>query len=262
MLCRSEEEDEQKRCEQITEALGLYKGDFLSKFSSETWVIPISTYFHSVYVDAVVSLCPILFNQNRNAEAVEICRAAISIDPYHEPLYQKLIQALINMGELKSATAVYNELNEKLFNDFGIKPNEETTSIYRMALNSLNDLTVPIDMVMEQVHEADAPDGALECDYDFFKILCFAESRAMLRNGKASHISLGEGLICKGCAKKYFPEGIAYTVTNDYHGKRITPYVGIKRTGMFAYKQEAQAMADECNRKRRDNFSRVEERKV
>ena len=79
---------------------------------------------------------------------------------------------------------------------------------------------------------------------------------------KASHISFGEGLICKGCARKFFPEGIAYTVTNDYHGKRITPYVGIKRTGMFAYKQEAQAMADECNRKRRDNFSRVEERKV
>ena len=189
-LCKSAEEDEQKRCEEIKEAISLYKGDFLSKFSSETWIIPLSTYFHSLYVETVLSLCPMLFNQDRNNEAAEICRTAINIDPYHEPLYQKLIQALINMGELKAATAAYNELSEKLFNDFGIKPNDETTSMYRTALNSLNDLTMPIDMVMEQVHEADAPDGALECDYEFFKILCFAESRAMLRNGKASHISL------------------------------------------------------------------------
>jgi len=76
---------------------------------------------------------------------------------------------------------------------------------------------------------------------------------------KASHISFGEGLICKGCARKFFPEGVAYKVTNDYHGKRITPYVGIKQTGLFASRKDAQATADACNRRNLSNRSRVEE---
>lgn len=79
---------------------------------------------------------------------------------------------------------------------------------------------------------------------------------------KASRIGFGRGAICKGCARTFFPEGIAYKVTNDYHGKRITPYVGIKQTGLFASRKDAQAAADECNRRDWSNRSRVEEVKV
>ena len=32
--------------------------------------------------------------------------------------------------------------------------------------------------------------GALICDYDYFKVLCFAESRAMERSGTATHVAL------------------------------------------------------------------------
>lgn len=79
---------------------------------------------------------------------------------------------------------------------------------------------------------------------------------------KASHISFGKGYICKRCAKQMFPLGVAFKVTNDYHGKRITPFVGPWRNGFFANKDEAQAVADECNKKRYDNYSRVEEIKI
>jgi len=30
----------------------------------------------------------------------------------------------------------------------------------------------------------------MQCDYDYFKVLCFAESRAMERSGNATHIAL------------------------------------------------------------------------
>ena len=86
--------------------------------------------------------------------------------------------------------------------------------------------------------------NAYECKYDY---------------RKTSHISFGRGLMCKTCARKFFPDGIAYKVTNNYHGKRITPYVGINQTGFFSNKDEAKAMANECNRKCYDNDSRVEE---
>ncbi len=50
---------------------------------------------------------------------------------------------------------------------------------------------------------------------------------------KAAHIGFGKGLICKRCAKQFFPDGLAYRVTVNYHGKRIAPFIGIKQTGLF-----------------------------
>lgn len=86
-----------------------------------------------------------------------------------------------------------------------------------------------------------------ECKYDY---------------KKASHIGFGRGAICKKCARTFFPEGIAYKVTNDYHGKRITPCVGIKQSGLFASRKDAQIAADECNHRSLSNLSQVEEVKV
>ncbi len=47
-----------------------------------------------------------------------------------------------------------------------------------------------MDEVLEQLQEPEAPPGALECDYDYFKMLCFAERRSMERNGNVAHVAL------------------------------------------------------------------------
>ena len=47
-----------------------------------------------------------------------------------------------------------------------------------------------MDEVLEHLQEPDTKTGAMECDYDYFKVLCFAESRAMERSGHATHIAL------------------------------------------------------------------------
>ena len=79
---------------------------------------------------------------------------------------------------------------------------------------------------------------------------------------RAAHVSFGKGYLCKGCAKKHFPEGIAYKVTNKYGKGRITPYIGIRRSGLFATKEEAQAAVAEENKRRYDNYSNFEEVKI
>jgi hypothetical protein len=47
-----------------------------------------------------------------------------------------------------------------------------------------------MDEVLEHLQEPDAPPGALQCDYDYFKILCFAERRAIERSGTVTHVAL------------------------------------------------------------------------
>ena len=47
-----------------------------------------------------------------------------------------------------------------------------------------------MEEVLQHLQEPDGNSGAMQCDYDYFKVLCFAESRAMERSGNATHIAL------------------------------------------------------------------------
>jgi len=189
-LCQTKYETEEEHLQSATKALALYNGDFLSGLSVETWVIPITTYFHKLYIQTVLDTAPMLFANGKNKEAADLCRTALKVEPYYEPLHQSLMQALINMGDHKGAAIVYEELSNQLFSDLGIKPAKETRDLYRKATQILSDRSIPMDDVIEYLKETDAEEGALQCEYDYFKILCHVEARAMKRSGKATHIAL------------------------------------------------------------------------
>lgn len=172
------------------EALALYQGEFLSRQSSELWVIPIATHFHNCFLQMSMDAARLLSEQCRYEEAAEICRKAAAAEPYHEPLHQLLMQILGAKGDQKGAAAVYDALSKRLFDDFGIRPNEETRAVYRTAAHSPGDRTLPMDEVLEHLQEPSTTAGAMICDYDYFKVLCYAESRSMERSGKATHVAL------------------------------------------------------------------------
>lgn len=189
-LCHPDGQEDEARLQSFLDALALYRGDFLEKQSSEPWVIPISTHFHNLYISASMEAAALLSAKDRHQEAAAICRTAISSEPYHEPLHQTLMQELAALGNQKGAADVYEELSKKLFDDFGIRPSEETRNVYRATAHALNDKTLPMDVVLEHLQEPNSSMGAMQCDYDYFKVLCYAESRAMERSGKATHIVL------------------------------------------------------------------------
>lgn len=185
---RSEEPDQ--RLEICRQALALYRGDFLEKQSSEVWVIPISTHFHNLYVETVLEAAALLSDADHHREAADICRTAIASEPYHEVLHQTLMQQLAALGDTTGAAQVFETLSKRLFDDFGIRPSQRTREIYRAAVHSLRENTLPMDAVMEYLTEPEPASGAMQCDYDYFKVLCYAESRAMERNGNVTHIVL------------------------------------------------------------------------
>jgi len=189
-LCRKDGKTDEHSLRDSLNALSLYQGDFLGDLASETWIIPIATYYHNLYIQTVLDMIPLLFARERYQEAADICRSAITVEPYHEPLHQHLMQALLELGDLKGVAAVYEELSQQLFDEFGIRPTEETRLIYRTAVSSISSQSLPIDTVLEYLQEKDEVKGALQCDFDYFKILCYAEARAMIRSGKSTHIAI------------------------------------------------------------------------
>ena len=189
-LCQNNVSDKESRLQNLLDALALYRGEFLPRQSSEMWVVPIGTHFHNLNLQASLEASALLSEAGRHSEAVQICRAATTSEPYHEPLHQLLMQQLSASGNPKGAAAVYEALSKRLFDDFGIRPSEKTREVYRMAAHSPEDRALPMEEVLQHLQEPVGNSGALLCDYDYFKVLCFAESRAMERSGNATHIAL------------------------------------------------------------------------
>lgn len=189
-LCSQKVQDPHERLSQLEEALTLYCGDFLEKQSSDVWVIPISSHYHNMYVEAAMEAASLLLESRGHEKAVKICKTAIRSEPYHEELHQMLIRHLAASENMEEATRVYESLRKRLFDDFGIQPSEETKAVYRNAVYSPGEQLLSIDTVMQQLQEKEAKAGALMCDYDYFKVLCHVESREMERYANAAHVAL------------------------------------------------------------------------
>lgn len=191
-LCKAGDasKDPDAQLQHYLDALALYQGDFLPKLSSEPWVVPISAYFHNLYLRVAQDTLLILERLNRPADAADLCRKALLLEPYSEELYRHLMVSLLSLGDQSGAVAVYDEMSELLFSTFGVMPSDETRAIYREAVRTVNDRAISLGTVQEQLREPDPGTGALFCEYDFFKILYHAEARAIARNGDAVHIGL------------------------------------------------------------------------
>jgi hypothetical protein len=81
-------------------------------------------------------------------------------------------------------------MSELLFDNFGVRPSDESRALYREASRDANETTVPVGTVREQLRENDPAMGAMFCEYDFFRLLYQVQARAIARTGDAIHIGL------------------------------------------------------------------------
>lgn len=191
-LCKaaSSQHNPQRKLDAFLSALELYQGDFLSKLSSEPWVVPLNAYFHNLFLQTVRSTLPMLLEAGRTEEAVALSRRSIRLEPYDEDLYRFLMQAQLNLGDQRGAISTYEAMSELLFSNFGIMPSDESKALWREASRMVNDVIVDLGSVREHLQEDSGPGGALVCEYDFFQAIYRAESRSVARSGIAVHIAL------------------------------------------------------------------------
>lgn len=189
-LCRQKTEDPDQRLRNLMEALSLYRGDFLPRQSGEIWVVPMVSYLHNLFISAAGEAVELLTQRGRCQEAIGVCRRCVALEPYHEGFSRELMQLLAASGDRRGAAEVYDRLSRRLFDDFGISPSEETRTVYRAAAHSPEERELSIEEVMGTIREISPPSGALQCDFDYFRILCFAMSRTLERSGGAVHVAL------------------------------------------------------------------------
>ena len=167
------------------------------KLSSESWARSVALHYHEIYVKLVKDALAMLERAGRRDEAVTVCVKALKIEPYSEDIYLHLMINYLAMGERREVISTYEKMSKIFLSDFGVLPSEEIRNIYYDAIRSSNETTVPMEVVQEQLREPEALNGALVCEYDFFKVLHYSTARLIERTGAAVHICMinvsGEG---------------------------------------------------------------------
>lgn len=184
------EKAEDQKFSLYRQAIDLYEGDFLPKLSMEPWVMPIHTYYHQMFLEAVEYVLPVLEAKESWQEAMTLCDKALKIEPYSEILYQHMIRCRMAIGDKTGAVATYEKMSQLLFDTFGVMPSDESRKLYRDASREDTANTVPVDSVRENLRENTGARGAMFCEYDFFKLLYQVQARALIRSGEVIHIAL------------------------------------------------------------------------
>ena len=70
------------------------------------------------------------------ALAQDQARAAVELEPFRESGYRRLMQVLVKRGDRAEAVRIYQQCRQRLADELGVAPSEETESLHRRLLGS------------------------------------------------------------------------------------------------------------------------------
>ena len=118
------------------EALELYQGEFLPRSADESWVVPLSTYYHSLYRKLVKETAEYLLENGEYERVVEICSRAAAIDRFAEDFHYYIIYAAYKQGDQSGALDKYKAVTEMFYRERLITPSERFKELYEIISDS------------------------------------------------------------------------------------------------------------------------------
>ena len=172
------------------EALKLYQGDFIPKLAGEVWTIPISARYHSMYLEAVKSLCELLEENNDFDAIIKVIHKAIEIDNLDEKLHCLLILAYIRCDRYKDALDHYDNATNMLYRCLGVNPSDELRTLYSQIMDTQKAMETDLAIIQEQLMENSSDEGAFFCEYGYFVKTYQLTKRRLERLGLSTYLCL------------------------------------------------------------------------
>lgn len=171
-------------------ALSLYRGRFLPNNSEDDWAIPVSGYYHSLYLNAVHESIRLLLADKRFNEVAELCHEASAIDLYDEAVRYHLIRSLYLTGKRKEAIDEYRHVLQLFYDTYGINPSDELTALYQEITQEVHSQNADLSVILNRLREQNAKRCAYFCDFSVFQNLYHIEARSADRNGQSVFLCL------------------------------------------------------------------------
>ena len=179
-----------ERLDILKRAISLMDGDFLYRFSGEPWVSSLTAYYKNLFVEAAEETVELLSQKGSVEETISVSLKAIASDPYSDSFCRHLMQAYMQNGNYDEAENVYRSFRDRLINDLGVEPEDETKEIYTAAVRRLGENYLTLDMIKDELREMAPARGPMICDYSMFKLFYRAEARSADRRGDAIHVGV------------------------------------------------------------------------
>lgn len=181
---------EEERIKFFKKALDLYQGDFLTKHSTELWVIPLATYYHNLYLDTVKSFLQLLETRNEYELMEYYCSKALQIERFDETLHCMFIQILLNQGNTIAAMSHYEQTTDLLYLNLGVKPSKELRSLYLNIIRTQKTLETDLNIIQSDLKEAEFKSGPFVCEYCIFQETYRLIARQAAREGRSVYLCL------------------------------------------------------------------------
>lgn len=165
-------------------------GNVSEKISSEPWLFPKTTWYKSLYLEAVKILCGI-FQQGENwQELEETARRAVEEDPFDEELHCWLVQSLHKQEKYSAAMTQYERSKRVFFEEMGIWKLEKLQKVFQQMMTDRGENIMDINMLTTDIREPQKPKGIFFCDYQVFREIYRLEARRMKRAGTSEYMML------------------------------------------------------------------------
>lgn len=172
----------------LLRATELYRGDFLPSASSEMWVMPLTRWYRSMYINCVHGALELLQGTGRSRESEELCVKALRMDPFDERILEFYLRSLIDQGKNTEALEEYKRMELMFYDELGVSFSESLRLLYSKILQQDVREGLPLEAVLsEWLSEADFP-GAYYCDLSIFKAVYQIEARSSSRSGRTTYI--------------------------------------------------------------------------
>ena len=186
----------------LSQANDIYVGELLAGFSVEgpefeQWLSAT----RGVYQDtALRALIELLQEQEKAGEldlAIETANKALRLDPFREDIHRQLMRVYAANGMRSSALSQYRTCRDVLEQELGVRPDEDTTKLYRSILEQGGDDSRP------QTGDQSSPAGIQAADFATAHIERLAAASHGVHVGRESEIRqlilLTETVRTEGC---------------------------------------------------------------
>lgn len=120
---------------QLQEAVDLVRGELLAglNFPSDTWegwLLTQREYYQQRGLAGMTQLLEARLARGEWAEVLELAQRQLGMEPWLEGAHRAIMQAHVYLGDRNAALAQYEQCELLLWDELGVKPDAETTSLF------------------------------------------------------------------------------------------------------------------------------------
>ncbi len=183
-------EDEEERLNILLEACYLYKGEFLSTYTSVIWASAEARRYRLLFSECVQDTADILRKRRDWLRLEKIGRYVNQIAPFSD--WECLImEALVESQRYEDAKRLYENTVDSYMKELGVSPSAKIMKMFHKLGDQIKHSYEALDQIQNNLVEAAQNiTGGYECSYPVFQGIYQIINRMMERGGQSVYLML------------------------------------------------------------------------